>query len=385
VKILFVSHSAGMLGAERSLVEIVSEALSHGRHEVIVAVPRPGPLAATCSALGARIVVHRVYSWLGRWHAVWPVGIWRLLQIAYRRWADDRLLDAVGPEVVVTNTAVVPGVALAARRKGIRHVWIVRESLGTNRQLRSLVGQRVIARTIVRSSTDICVVSRFVHDQLSGLLAREVRAHTLTPRPVMSTAARVAERGGGGEEFRVVMVGYFSREKGQEIAVRAMRDVRRTSQRRVALVLVGRGSPFAQARLRALVRLHRLRDCVRVVGWTDDVGREYRMADASLMLSENEAYGRVTVESLMRGVPVLGVDRGATREILAGGGGELLRSRDARAVADCLVRWASLSAAEWRSVRTGARTAGDRLRSGPSQYQQLEDVLRSRAVHDAAS
>lgn len=385
MKILFVSHSAGVLGAERSLVEIVSEAVSGGRHEVIVAIPRPGPLGDACSALGARVVIHRVYSWMGRWHGVWPVGICRILQIVGRRWADAKLLDELAPEIVVTNTSVVPGVALAAQRKDILHIWIVRESLGTNKQVRSFVSKRRIARTIVRSSIDVCVVSRFVHDQLSELVAGEVRAHVLTPRPMALMAVSPDRRVDGRDEFRVVMVGYFSREKGQEIAVRAMRAVKRMSPRRVSLTLVGRGSPSTVARLRALVLLYRLRDCVSLSGWTDDVEREYRMADASLMLSENEAYGRVTAESLMRGVPVVGIDGGATREILVNGGGELLRSRDVNAVAECLVRWAALSPAEWQSIRTGARVAGNSLRAGPSQYEQLEEVLHSCGVNGTVS
>jgi glycosyltransferase involved in cell wall biosynthesis len=62
---------------------------------------------------------------------------------------------------------------------------------------------------------------------------------------------------------------------------------------------------------------HRLRESITLLGHREDLKEILAVSDLTLALSEEpEAFGRVTLESLSLGTPVLGYAHGGTGEIL---------------------------------------------------------------------
>lgn len=382
MKLLFVSHSAGMLGAERSLVELVAGAVADG-HDVHVALPRAGPLERACQAVGASCTLLPIYAWMGRYHHFWPIGVLRLLQMIVALPRHVSSLRSLRPDVVVTNSASVPGAAWAAARCKIPHVWIVRESFGSNRQLRATLPKFVIARSILSWSDVVCTVSAFVEAQLRSIGGCTGRVLPVRPKPSVPARdvvrAPTTKRAG---HIRLVLVGHVSGEKGQFLAVRAMHLVRRWGCDGATLDVVGTGPRFSILMLRLLIRLLRLTRQVHLRGWSDDVVQIYREADALLMLSANEAFGRTTAEALLTELPVLGVRSGATPELLHEGGGCLVSHRTASDIAAAVMAWAALPPAEWLHVLEGARAAGRRLSAAPTQYDFLRSALNELKLAD---
>src|SRR5262249_15733417 len=70
---------------------------------------------------------------------------------------------------------------------------------------------------------------------------------------------------------------------------------------------------------RALARSVGVADAVSVVGRVDDALAEIDLAHVGLMCSRSEAFGRVTVEYLRRGRPVIGTRSGGTPELVEEG------------------------------------------------------------------
>lgn len=386
MRVLFVSHSAGMLGAERSLLEIASEARADG-HEVFVTMPDEGPLAAELKAAGCITFVLPTYSWLGPHHWFPPLGAARLLQGQRSVRGFRRLIQQTAPDVVVTNTSVVSAAATAAEQIGVPHVWIVRESIGLNSQLRSLISKRWIVRQIFRKSFAVCSVSTFVDQQLFDLLPDPRPTVRVQPNPGGSgsnRAPRPPVNAATSSPFRVILPGFFSWEKGQHRAVLAVRFAKGRSTRPPRLDLIGRGSILYTVFLRALVRLCGVHRDVHFHGWTPDVRPFYARADATIFTSSNEAYGRVLVESLAHGVPVIAIDGGVAREILSSDGGEVVESESGRALGSALAQWASEPASVCTRRRQAASRRAEELSAMPSQYEQLrttlEDASASKSV-----
>ena len=73
MRVVFVGHSAGMLGAERSMFDIVSGAVGDG-HDVAVVLPTTGPLVAALRGVGATVHIHPMRAWMGARHWIPPVG-----------------------------------------------------------------------------------------------------------------------------------------------------------------------------------------------------------------------------------------------------------------------------------------------------------------------
>jgi glycosyltransferase involved in cell wall biosynthesis len=140
---------------------------------------------------------------------------------------------------------------------------------------------------------------------------------------------------------------------------------------RVKLVIVGTGDAKYVAYLGCLVEQQDLSRVVEFVGWQDDLAQLYAEADALLMMSGNEAYGRVTAEALWSGLPVIALASGASPEILAGGGGLLVPVGSASALAQTISRFV-LDVALRERLQHEAWQAGKRLADGPSQFSALE-------------
>jgi glycosyltransferase involved in cell wall biosynthesis len=120
----------------------------------------------------------------------------------------------------------------------------------------------------------------------------------------------------------LVMAGNLKAWKGQETVVRAMAIVR-TTHPEARCLLVGATSPADQpfeARLRAQVAELGLDNQVIFVGFRDNVADYMRMAAAVVHASVlPEPFGRVALEAMACGRPVIGSDAGGIPEIVQNG------------------------------------------------------------------
>ncbi|GAA0402897.1 glycosyltransferase family 4 protein [Micromonospora gifhornensis] len=379
--ILFVSHSSDLMGAERSLVALVREAVEVRGHRVTVTVPDDGPLRAELVDAGAQVVVLPTTLWMGKRHNP-LVGLVRTGQAALSVPRYLRYIRQARPDLVVTNSAVVPAGAFAAGMARVRQVWTVRESLLSNPSLRSVLPRRMIARIIAGRADGVVAISRYVAGQLRDAAPEaERKLRVIVPSVARHTEVPVREpRPRPASLGRLLLLGRFTAEKGQADAIKALGRCARAGQA-FEMRLAGVGDADAVRSVRALAVEHEVGHLVEVTEWADQPHLLYQWADATLMLSRNEAYGRVTVESLMSGTPVIGYRAGGTIEILDEGGG-LLVPPDADALADALLTLAGDEAAMHR-LRDEARQRAVSLSSAPSSapsfISYLEELQANRS------
>ena len=129
-----------------------------------------------------------------------------------------------------------------------------------------------------------------------------------------------------------------------------LRAVQRLADRRLTLVVVGRGR--LDAALRSLSAELGLEREVRFVGSVpdDELGDWYRAADLFVLpTAAYEGFGMVTAEALASGTPVVGTPVGATPELLAPLDPRLVaRGTDADALADAISEALALTGPEFR-------------------------------------
>jgi glycosyltransferase involved in cell wall biosynthesis len=112
-------------------------------------------------------------------------------------------------------------------------------------------------------------------------------------------------------KIALLCVGRFEKEKRFEIAIDVLAAAR-TQGHDVGLTLVGEGS--LKSRLYQYAQQQRVADRLEIVGWKNDLARQYAEADIVLVPSHYEGYGLVIVEALAAGIPVLATDVGVARE-----------------------------------------------------------------------
>lgn len=319
------------------MLALIVAAVQNG-DQVVVLVPTKGPITELIqdAAPAAAILVAKFQWWMGSDHT----GIAGTMKLVHA-WVQvprvAMIIRRVNPDVVYLMSTVLPGPLLA--RAFVRSPLVVfqSESIRDNPTLRSAIPKAVVARLVNRLADVTVGVSDYAAQQYGG--ADLIEAPDVQPSPgsqLTATTGVPESRRATPARLRAVMLGSLSTEKGQYDAVRAVALARERGAD-VSLDLYGNVDRMAMAELLTLVSTLRLEREVRHHGTTAEPLEALRAGDLSLVCSRNEAYGRVTAESLLVGTPVIAYALGGTVEILQDGGGVGV-SPSPQAMAEELVR-----------------------------------------------
>lgn len=294
-------------------------ALARRGHSNHVVLPSEGMLR---SELGPADGVHICHHnpWVTYQHGAVLTARWLAYDIAYSVPAIFRTAKRVKADVIISNTICVLAGALAARRS-IPHAWFLHEFGNRDDGLHFLFGERLTYRVIDRSSSVLLVHS----EAMARYIADRTRPEKI--RLVGNAVELRGERGPvsttSGGALRVVVVGRLTFSKGQHDAITAIGHL---AQRGVDvhLDIVGSGDASYERELTALVRMHGIEDRVRFKGFCAEPAAAIAQADALLMCSRCETFGRVTVEAMKLGKPVIGAAAGGTLELVRDGWNGLL-------------------------------------------------------------
>jgi glycosyltransferase involved in cell wall biosynthesis len=375
-KILFVSHSAELNGAELWLLETLKR-LDRRSYGPSLIVPRPGPLLNAASDLGLETHVVPMKWWITERSRIWrqPFGwIWNLKSV--KRIASiirDRSID-----LVFTNSAAMNTGAKAARRTGIPHVWAIHEVLrGPTPFLRYLFGGRALTRTIVKSSARVIVNSEITGAAFPGA-ANVILIHNGVDIQAGDEGRRNSirkELGIAADDLVAGIVGKIYEGKGQREAIRAVAALSRKYPN-LKLLVVGEARDDAYYEgLREIVRENGLDGRVLFVGYRPDLVNVLKVMRVLIVASVVESFGRAALDGMSAGVPVLAVRAGGLPEIIQHGlNGFLIDSREPKEIALALDHLFQNPDETRRAVEGGWTTVREKF-SIARQIEGIERVL----------
>jgi glycosyltransferase involved in cell wall biosynthesis len=352
--VLVVHSSAELYGSDKSLLDFVQA--KQAEFEFTVALPEEGPLVELLRAAGARVAVMDVCK--VRRDMLKPAGLLAVWRSTRRSIPALQALAGARPfELVYSNTMAVLAGALLARRAGLPHVWHVREIVANSRLM--TWGFRCLA---------LGLASRLVCN--SGQTRAWIEGPGLRDRcevvwnGVDSTAPgdrREQERQAQGyveQDLVFCFVGRLNAWKGQLLAVEALERLHARCPGRHRLLIVGSaftGQEHFEAELEARLAASPCRDAIRRLPFRDDIDSIWQAADVVLVPSlEPEPFGRVAIEAMAHGRPVIAAAHGGLVEIVDDGRtGLLFKPRDAEALTAAMERLAADSA-----LRLGMGSAG---------------------------
>jgi len=386
-----VLHSEAAAGPPQHLFSWLSPLAERGR--VTTVVPGAGSAAELYGTIGGTRV--------RRFEALtYPDGVRAVGPYAARFAADvlslSRVMRQVRPDLVVVVTASVPAALVAARMQRIPTIVFVGEILAKRLVMshgRTLAAATTVRLTAALSDAVVCC-SETVMRQFTPMRARLMR--TIYP------GVNGTYSGGDGARFRalhglsdadplVAVVGNVTPARGQDLAIRALPRLREALPG-IRCVIAGvphqRSGDLAYRReLAALARRLGVADAVAFVGLVDPIADLYAAADIVLNPARfNEAFGRVAIEALTAGCPVVAARVGATPEIVRDGREALLfPAEDHEALAQAILRlWRDRELRE-EFVRSGRHRATTKF-SEDFAVQAFGDVVdRVLATRDTAT
>lgn len=300
MRLLFVTHNADFLGGgELSLCQLIGD-LHKRDHEVRLLVPRGGWVRQTCERRGIEVQTVAMPSFT----SLRCLGaLWRWSRLLTQGWRPD-IIHASTP-----RAAVYAGIA--GRCGGVpvvfhcRIAWVDRRLDWLIARLATCVvanSHATAQRFAGRSVPDIRVV-------YNGIDVRQFAAESPAKKPL--GAGRI-----------LLCVARVSRWKRHDIVLDVF-DQLSPDLDDLHLVCIGGPDPddpgwMKQLRERTARLAHG--DRVHWLGMRSDVASWYSAADILILASENEPFGRVIVEAMACGVPVVACNRGGPAEIMEQGG-----------------------------------------------------------------
>ena len=95
-----------------------------------------------------------------------------------------------------------------------------------------------------------------------------------------------------------------------------MNEVVKRGLLKVELFVIGNADKKYLSKLKEYINEQKLSDSIHIRGFVSDVAAYRKKADVCLVCSDCEGFGRVTIESMLAGLLVIGSDSGATTELI---------------------------------------------------------------------
>jgi glycosyltransferase involved in cell wall biosynthesis len=333
-RVLYVNHTARVSGAERTLLDLL-RALPP-EVEPVVASPE-GRLGDEVRALG---IEHRPLPECDVSLKLEPRATSRALVQLFRAGSEaGRVARRMRARFVhAFSIRAGLGCGLASEARLVVHAH---DALGGGAASRS------VAEVISRRSRLILAASPFVAGRLPRGRGRAPVAVVDNPvdlasfDPAVASSSAVREELGIAPDAHVLtVVGQITPWKGQDLALRVLAGL---LERGLDAHLLVAGAAVFTSRLTrhdnlayhdSLLELQstlRLTGRAHFLGEREDVPAVLAGSDLTLVPSWEEPFGRIVVESMAMGVPVLATTRGGPALILRDGGGLTLPPDDAAA------------------------------------------------------
>jgi L-malate glycosyltransferase len=374
MRILLANHTSAASGAEESLLRVAAGL--RDAHDVVVACPDGGPLAAAVDGAGIpRLPLPAVDASLRLHPLRTPAG---LAQLGAGGVALARAARRGGVDVIHANTLRTGLMGAVARGLGAPPV-VVR----AHEHVPLTPVGRSVRAVLVRTASAVVAVSDDTARRFDEGLPRPVAQRVYNsidharfdPARVRPAPLR-AELGLPAGAALLGQVAQITPWKGQATAIRALAALR-AGGIEAHLVLVGEvafGGKAVRydnhaylAELRRLVDGLGVRDAVHLLGHRADVPAVLRALDLHLLPSHDEPFGLVTVESMALGTPPLVGADGAGRELVQDGvTGRVVASRDPGA-------WAAAAGALLADPEAMARLAA----AGPAAAARFSDDVHA--------
>lgn len=321
--LLFISHSSLLAGAERSLLELCKELFTDYGCMCTVVLPSHGPSEELLHGVGSATLIGPINWWCkGGDPASEDEKCKNISESLSWLICNQSLFELINPDIILTNTIVIPWGAILASIIKKPHIWMIQEYGKLDHGLNFFYSFENILQFINESSDKIVTNSKDVQDTLF-LDPKPNKVKTIyyfinlqkNDNQNLNIENYYIKR----ESFHLIISGTMIPSKGQEDAIRAVIDLIKNRHYQVELILVGYADPDYQKRLEVLIENEKMNDFIHIIPFMENINSLVQSSDTVLICSKKEAFGRVTLEAMLMGKPIVATNSGGTKEMIIDG------------------------------------------------------------------
>jgi glycosyltransferase involved in cell wall biosynthesis len=338
MRVLFLSTTMGMGGADQQLLTVAGGLRARGHEVMIVSLTPLGPMGLEARQLGIATTSLEIRRGVPD-----PRGVFRLARLV-RAWKPDVLHSHMVHANLLARMVrlIAPVPALVSTIHSIYDGGRLR--MAAYRLSNGLVDQMTI---VSQAAADRFIAERIIPKELLKVLPNSVDTERFENLPV-GTRKAVRQSLGIQDEFVWVAVGRFEPAKDYPNMLHAFASVHEHHPR-ARLLLVGRGS--LQPETETLTRTLGLDGSVRFLGVRRDIPEVLSAADGYVMSSAWEGMPIVLLEAAAAGLPIVATRVSGNAEVVRHEqSGFLVPPRDHEALGKAMRQLMDLSEAARRAL-----------------------------------
>lgn len=312
IKVLYVIHETQMNGASKSLLEII-ERLRNKYTIYVLSFSTEGELISHLKKLNVKIIIAPYYRWceIKNTNLGWIKK--RIYWQLYRRIVNyisaikvSRICIKEKIAIIHTNSSVVNIGGIISKLTGIKHVWHIREFADLDFNMYPLIKPSSYYTFMNSNANYFIFNSKAVSNHYKSIdkNKKKVVYNGVSLNNRIDENEKIAHDG-----FNILISGRVSKTKGQDQAIKACEILWNKGYKSLRLLIAGNGDVSD-------VYSGKIPQFVKVLGNVSEMTELRKNIDLELVCSKAEAFGRVTIEAMMGGIPVIGSNTGGTVELI---------------------------------------------------------------------
>ena len=312
MKVLYILHSSGIEGSGNAFLNIIN--YSGSDVLPIVLLPRDGVIRRILSDKGIKCFIppHGYYFYLNpRTQSLRDLILYipRIIRAEFGNWQAKRylrrLVKAESPDIIHTNTGVIPFGIDIANEFNIPHVWHIREYINESAQSHFyyLKGYRYFLRRLKSRNNNCVAITNAMFDYYGmdrnkdcviydGVFSLEQKGYTKCT-----------------EEKYLLFVGALMRGKGVLDALEAFNSIHKNIPD-YKFYLAGIDVENVSEYISTL----ECKDKIKLLGFRNDIYQLMANAEALIVPSFYEGFGFISVEAMLNRCLVIGRNTAGIKE-----------------------------------------------------------------------
>lgn len=313
--VLFITHTREMGGANHSMLQLIDELASVHNVKSIILLPKGyktgWDVEDECMKRSIQCISSRFY-WFKSSSPTFKsfikllINIFLYIQILYK-------IRKLNFQIVHSNGSVIDLGAFISLFRHVKHVWHLREFGDLDFDLKPILGARYESFVYRRADAYIAI-SQKIKDYYAYKVNRDklrLIYNGISPYKYDKQSVHA------NDVTNVCISGVVCESKNQLEAIRAIGlIVNQYGYKKVHLYIIGEIQKMYYECLLTYIEQHNLQEYLTFTGKINNVSEFLSKMDIGLMLSRNEAFGRVTVEYMFSNLAVIASDTGANEEII---------------------------------------------------------------------
>lgn len=323
MNILYIGHEKDLNGASRSLLGIIDEVNKNNIKVHVLTPYKDGMFAEELKKRNVKVVYSKYFRWIitrpknnKKWIAkrlIFKIlcifNIFTVLKVT--NYCKKNNID-----IIHTNSSVIDIGARISKRTEIPHIYHIREFGEEDFNMYPIYNKAKRLKFINDNSKSIVAISNALIEKYKNGFDSDKLMLIYNGIDEKFMRVKDSKSKANKEEFNCLIAGRIEDAKGQREAILAINELKNRGINNIKLYIIGSGD---KTLINKLIKKNNLQDNIVVKNYSNNLFEIRKNIDFELVCSKCEAFGRVTIESMMSSNPVVGSNSGGTKELIING------------------------------------------------------------------